>query len=91
MEVDKEARGGVVRRGGPSEVVAEKVTQTFETALEKMSPAAIDLMAQFRNLRMPPHIALVEFGVKLSAEADAFIASVATEANKVTRIWRRDS
>jgi hypothetical protein len=63
----------------------EKVTQTFETALENISPAAIELMAQFRNLRVPSQIAVVEFGVKLSAEADAFIAWVATEANfKVT-------
>ena len=77
--MDKEAREGVVRRGGPSEVVAEKVTQTFETALEKISPAAIELMAQFRNLRVPPHIAVVEFGMKLRAEADAFLASVETE------------
>jgi Trypsin-co-occurring domain 1 len=92
VEVDEEARGGVVRRGGPSEVVAEKVTQTFETALEKIRPAAVELIAQFRNLSAPPQIAVVEFGVKLSAEAGAFIASVATEANfKVTLTWRRDS
>jgi Trypsin-co-occurring domain 1 len=49
-------------------------------------------MAQFRNLRVPPQIAVGEFGVKLSAEAGAFIAWVATEANfKVTLTWRRDS
>jgi hypothetical protein len=92
VEVDEEARGSVVRRGGPREVVAEKVTQTFETALEKIRPAAVELIAQFRNLREPPQIAVVEFGVKLSAEAGAFIASIATEANfKVTLTWRRDS
>lgn len=91
VEVDEEARGGVVRRGAASDV-AEKVTQTFETALEKIRPAAVELIAQFRHLREPPHIAVVEFGVKLSAEAGAFIASVATEANfKVTLTWRRDS
>jgi Trypsin-co-occurring domain 1 len=49
-------------------------------------------MAQFRNLRVPPYIAVVEFGVKLRAEGDAFIASGATEANfKVTLTWRHDS
>jgi len=49
-------------------------------------------MAQCRNLREPAQIAVVEFGVKLSAEAGAFIASVATETNfKVTQTWRRDS
>jgi hypothetical protein len=89
VEVD-EARGGGVRRGGPSDIT-EKATQTFETALEKIRPAAVELIAQFRNLHEPPQIAVVEFGVKLSAEAGAFIASVATEANfKVTLTWRRD-
>jgi hypothetical protein len=38
-------------------------------------------MAQFSNLCVPPQITVVEFGVKLSADADAFIASVETEAN----------
>jgi Trypsin-co-occurring domain 1 len=91
VEVDEEARGGVVRRGATSDV-AEKATQTFETALERIRPAAVELIAQFRNLREPPQIAVVEFGVKLSAEAGAFIASVATETNfMVTLTWRRDS
>jgi Trypsin-co-occurring domain 1 len=46
-------------------------------------------MAQFRNLRVPPQITVVEFGVKLSVDADAFIAAVETEANfKVTLTWR---
>ena len=49
-------------------------------------------MAQFRNLREPPQIAVVEFGVELSADTDAFIASGGTEANfKVTLTWRCDS
>jgi Trypsin-co-occurring domain 1 len=57
--------------------------------LEKISPAAIELMAQFRNLRVPPQITVVEFGVKLSVDADAFIAAVEMEANfKVTLTWR---
>lgn len=90
VQVDDEVRGSVVRGGAPSDVT-EKVTHTFETALEKISPAAIELMAQCRNLREPAQIAVVEFGVKLSAEAGAFIASVATETNfKVTQTWRRD-
>ena len=91
VQVDDEARGSVVRGGAPSDV-AEKVTQTVETALEEIRPAAVELIAQFRNLTEPPHIAVVEFGVKLSAQAGAFIASVATDANfKVTLTWRRDS
>jgi hypothetical protein len=92
VEVDEEARGGRGATRKPSEVVAERATQPFDTALEKISHAAIELMAQCRNLREPPQIAVVEFSVKLSAEAGAFLASSATEANfKVTQTRRRDS
>jgi hypothetical protein len=69
----------------------EKVTETFETALENISPAAIEIIAQFRNLRESPQRAVLGFGMELSADADAFIASGEIEANfKVTLTWRRD-
>jgi|SRR5262245_12948672 len=91
VEVDDiEVRGGPARRGHPSEV-AEKATQTFETALGKIRPAAVEIIAQLRDLSEPPQTVVVEFGVKLSAAAGAFIASVASEANfKVMLTWKRD-
>ena len=89
VEVE-EPEGAVVpaaRAGG----VPEKARQTFEAALEKIKPAAGTIIAKLRGLSDPPDEVGVEFGLKLSAEAGAFVASAGTEANyKVTLTWKRE-
>jgi hypothetical protein len=84
-----ESTGGVVRAARPSEVISQ-ASQTFEQALDKVRPAATAIVKKLRGLSDPPDEMAVEFGIKLSADAGAFIASAGVEANyKVTLKWVR--
>jgi hypothetical protein len=89
VEVDGAERGSTMRGMGSTQL-AEKATQTFEDALEKIRPAAGLVIAKLRDLSVPPDQIGVEFGIKLSADAKAYIASASAEANfKVTLTWKR--
>jgi Trypsin-co-occurring domain 1 len=69
--------------------IAERATKSFEDATSSLTPAAQSLIARFRGLKNPPNEISLEFGVQLSTEAGAFVASVAAEANfKVALTWR---
>ena len=90
VEVDEpEPPGGVVRAARPSDVV-EKAKETLEDALDKIKPAAESIIDKLRGLHDEPDEIEVEFGIKLSAEAGAFIASAGVEANyTVTLKWTK--
>ena len=92
VEVDEpEPQGGVMRAARPGEIVA-KAGQTFEAALERIKPAAGTIIAKLRGLHDPPDEVEVEFGLKMSAEAGAVIATAGAEANyKVTLKWKRET
>ena len=69
----------------------EKAQETFEAALDKIRPAAQTIIQKLRALHDPPDQIQVEFGLKLNAQAGAFIAAASTEANyKVTLTWKRE-
>ena len=91
VEVDEPApEGGVVRAARPGEIAAT-AGQTFEAALERIKPAAGTIIAKLRGLSDAPDEVLVEFGLKLSAEAGVFVAAAGVEANyKVTLKWKRE-
>lgn len=73
----------------PQEVIV-KAEKSLEYALEKVKPAAESIINKLRGLSDPPDEVEVEFGIKLSAEAGAFVASAGIEANyKVTLNWKR--
>ena len=55
--------------------------KAFEDATAAVAPAARSLIARLRSIDDPPDEVGVEFGVQLSAQTGAFIASVAAEAN----------
>ena len=87
VEVDEPTPEGVIRAACPGEVVA-KAKETLEDALDKIQPAAQAIIAKLRGLPDAPDEIGVEFGIKLSAQAGAFIASAGVEANyKVTLKW----
>ena len=90
VEVDEpEPEGGLVKAARPGEVVA-KAKETFEQALEKIRPAAQVIVKKLRSLADAPDTIEVEFGLKLSAEAGAVVASTAFEANyTVTLTWKK--
>src|SRR5262249_16622080 len=65
--------------------VAERASRTFEEALAQVRPAVDVVIAQLQKLAVKPEQTSVEFGIKLSAGADAWIAKTAVEGNlKVT-------
>ena len=71
--------------------VINKASQTFEAALETVKPAASGIIAKLRKLVDPPNEIEVEFGILMSADAGAVVATAGVEANyKVTLKWKRD-
>ena len=106
VQVDEAAAGPVTRGLGDSRTVTEQARLTFEDAISRVQPAAQSLISRLRARVQPAAQALVsqlrslvdapeeigvEFGLELSAEAGAFIASASSTANfKVTLTWRRD-
>jgi prefoldin subunit 5 len=89
VEVEEPENDGL-RRVGREEVV-ERATQTFDEALDKIRPASEAILKRLQTLSQAPDEITVEFGLKLSAEAGAFVCSGKVEANyTVTLKWKRD-
>ncbi|HEY8201058.1 MAG TPA: CU044_2847 family protein [Actinomycetota bacterium] len=88
VEIDETVpEGGVVRAARPGEI-AEKATQTFEAALSKIKPMAEAIFTTLKDLAQCPEQIQVEFGVKITANAGAVLASAGVEGNyKVTLTW----
>jgi Trypsin-co-occurring domain 1 len=91
IEVDEPPAGPTMRGlGKDHSTLVEKADKTFEDATAAVTPAARSLIARLRSIDDPPDEVGVEFGVELSAQTGAFIASMAAEANfRVSMIWRR--
>jgi Trypsin-co-occurring domain 1 len=71
--------------------VTEQARHSFEDAIGRVQPAAQSLIAGLRAVADAPDEVGLEFGLELSAEAGAFIASASSTANfRVTLTWRRD-
>ena len=92
VEVDEPPAGPVTRGGlvkDRSALVVE-ADKTFEDATAAVTPAARSLIARLRSIEHPPDEVGIQFGVQLSAQTGAFIASVAAQANfTVSMTWRR--
>jgi Trypsin-co-occurring domain 1 len=92
VQVDEAVAGPATRGLGGQRLVTEQARQTFEQAIARVQPAAQALISRLRALADAPDEVGVEFGLELSAEAGAFIASASSTANfKVTLTWRRPS
>jgi hypothetical protein len=93
VEVDEPSAGPVTRgRGRDGSALVEEANKTFEDATAAVTPAARSLIARLRSIDNPPDEVGIVFGVQLSAQTGAFIASVAAQANfTVSMTWRRDS
>ena len=92
IEVDEtQPEGGVVPAARTGGIIA-KASRSFEGALEKIKFVAEAIITELHSLSYKPDKAEVEFGVKLSADAGAIIASTGAEANfKVTLTWNRQN
>jgi Trypsin-co-occurring domain 1 len=68
---------------------AERVQETFESAIAQIKPGVEALMAQLHDLAAKPEQVSLEFGIKFTAGADALIAKTSVEGNvKVTLTWK---
>src|SRR5512138_1127023 len=79
VEIEEPDQGGLVK-ASLSETIA-KAKLTLEKSLEKVQPAAQFVIAQLRKLHDSPDEIQVSFGLKLSADAGAVLASTGAEAN----------
>ena len=92
VEVDEPPAGAVTRGlgGRDRSSLVEEADKTFEAATAAVTPAARSLITRIRSIEDPPDEVGIVFGVQLSAQTGAFIASVAAEANfTVSMTWRR--
>ena len=90
VQVDEPESGGTVRAG--REDTIEKAKETFEDALNRVLPAAKSVVEQLRSLGSKPDEIEVSFGINLSTQAGAFIASATAAANfGVTVRWTEAS
>ena len=91
VEVNEPSAGPVTRGLGRDRAdLVDKADKTFEDATAAVTPAARSLITRLRSIEDPPDEVGIEFGVQLSAQSGAFIASVAAEANfTVSMTWRR--
>jgi hypothetical protein len=91
IEIDEPPAGPVTRGLGKDHpALVEQAGKTFEDATATITPAARSLMARIQAIDDPPDEVGIQFGVQLSAQTGAFIASIAGQANfTVSMIWRR--
>ncbi len=70
--------------------VLERAESSFEAALRHVRPVAAAVLDAMRGGVDAPDEVQVEFGLQLSAEAGAVIATTGVQANfRVTLAWRR--
>jgi hypothetical protein len=82
VEVDEPPAGPVMRGiAKDCSALAEEADETFEDATAGVIPAVRSLIARLHSIEDPPDETGIEFGVQLSGQTGAFIASVAAEAN----------
>ncbi len=90
VEVDEPALSD--DRIGLRDEVAQTAQKTFESALDTVKPLANAIMTKVRSLNQPADEVEVKFGVKMSAELGAVIASGNAEVNyEITLKWKRES
>ncbi len=81
VEVEESTSQQVDDRIGIGDDVVEKAKQSFEQAIAKIEPVANAIINKVRNLNQPADEVEVKFGLKMSAELGAVIASGKTELN----------
>jgi hypothetical protein len=90
IEVDELGYEGSITKASRSGDLIAKASQTLEQALEVVRPAACAIHKKLRDLHEQPDEIEVEFGLKLSVEAGAFVAAAGMDANyTITLKWKK--
>ncbi|MEO8288392.1 MAG: CU044_2847 family protein [Chloroflexota bacterium] len=91
VEVDDQGGSSSTLRGGHTSDVLERARVTYEQAISNIRPAAERIIIRMREIGDPPDEISLEFGIKLSADIGAFLASTSAEAQFTLRLtWNRD-
>jgi hypothetical protein len=90
VEVDEpDSPDSLVRASRDNELIVH-AQQSFESAIDRVKPAASIIIQKLRSLHDSPDEIDVEFGLKLTATAGAVVAAAGLEANyKVTLKWQK--
>lgn len=74
----------------PGEQVVVKAQTSFADAMDKIKPVAANIIGKVRELKDSPDEVEVKFGVKMTAEMGAVIASANVEGNyEITLKWKK--
>jgi CDP-glycerol glycerophosphotransferase (TagB/SpsB family) len=88
LEVAGEDERGFERVGRGEDAV-KRATETVQDALRQLRPAAQAMFEQFRAMSNPPDKISLQFGIKVTGEAQLVIAKAASEANfQVSMEWQ---
>ncbi len=89
VEAERDTVADPMPAGGGEEVL-KRASETFETALDKVKPAARAVVKAFRELNEPDEIGL-EFGIQFKTEANVFVLTgEANAAFKLSLKWKSD-
>lgn len=89
VEVD-EPPAPIDDRIGIGDDVAQKAKQSFETAIGKIQPVANAIIEKVKSLNEPADEVEVKFGLKMSGELGAVVASGKAEVNyEITLKWKQ--
>lgn len=78
-------------RIGLRDEMIQTAKKTFESALDQVKPIANAIMTKVNSLNQPADEVEVKFGIKMSAELGAVIASGNGEVNyEITLKWKRE-
>src|SRR5690242_302614 len=81
VDVDEPSDGPAMRGiGKDRSALLQETDKTFEDVTAAVTPAARYLITWLRSIDGPPDGVRIRFGVQLSAQTGAFIASVAAQA-----------
>ncbi|MEO5953178.1 MAG: CU044_2847 family protein [Chloroflexia bacterium] len=90
IEDDLRVGSGATLRGGAASNMIEKARVSYEEALDKIKGAAGMIITKMRSLPDSPDEIGVDFGIKLSADIGAILASTSAEAQFTLHlVWRR--
>jgi hypothetical protein len=89
VEVEEPSAGPVTRGGRAADAVVS-AGETLEQVLERLGPVVKGIVSQLRAAADWPDEVEVEFGVKLSSDANVIVARMAGEANfRIALRWAR--
>lgn len=75
-------------RIGIADDMTRKANKSFESAMDKIKPVANTIIKKVRSMNEPADEVEVKFGIKLTAEMGAIIASGEAEVNyEITLKW----